>query len=90
LLTQKQVATLSDVDNSFEGYALEKLFSVGTHDLVKSSRKLDRQPTKKDFAMFFQERLATDSKLDFSDIDSETVGSMRKIADFVCKILPEK
>lgn len=81
-IADHNIATLGDVSPSLKGRELEDLFSAKFKNLVSKERSLKRSPRKKDYAFFFQERLADGRPRDFSDIDAETLEAMRKIAVF--------
>jgi energy-coupling factor transporter ATP-binding protein EcfA2 len=83
LLTQNEVATFGDIAPEFEGRRLEDLFSPSLGAIVQNEGELTRKPTKKDFALFFQLRLAESMHLDLDDMDAETRETMQLVAKFV-------
>jgi predicted ATPase len=79
LLSKEQVMTLGDIDASLAGKKLEGLFSEMLAQKVGTAGR----PRKKDFALFFQERLATNFNLGLEDIDADTKSRVQLVSDFV-------
>ncbi len=81
-LQDNTVFTLSEIDSSFQGMALEDLLDQDTMDLIIGHKNLSSPPTKKQIGWYLAEACAS-TQVDKQQLSTGTLNTLGKILAFL-------